>query len=186
MESADLERTYSRDQQQQRLNDGFHVTTPVALVRSTTSRSVKSARSQSRHAEGSRAVRLADFEKEVDSASDLEKANEDGIEEVVVPSPSSTSSRTGSRVNGPESLHGEPRKIIRFTDGDPENPDNWRQSKKLYALFVAIMSVMNSTIGSSLPAGATGPISRHFGETNEYKLILPTSMYLVGYVCGPM
>ncbi|KAI4948184.1 hypothetical protein J4E91_006178 [Alternaria rosae] len=39
---------------------------------------------------------------------------------------------------------------------------------------------------SSLAAGATVPISRHFNQTNEYALILPTSMYLVGYACGPM
>jgi MFS family permease len=45
---------------------------------------------------------------------------------------------------------------------------------------------MNSTMTSSLAAGATVPISRHFNEYNEYKLILPTSMYLVGYVFGPM
>jgi MFS family permease len=45
---------------------------------------------------------------------------------------------------------------------------------------------MNSTMNSSLAAGAVGPISRHFNEYNEYKLILPTSMYLVGYACGPM
>ncbi|KAI4707121.1 hypothetical protein J4E89_008060 [Alternaria sp. Ai002NY15] len=48
------------------------------------------------------------------------------------------------------------------------------------------MSVMNSTMTSSLAAGATAPISRHFNQTNEYALILPTSMYLVGYACGPM
>ena len=45
---------------------------------------------------------------------------------------------------------------------------------------------MNSTMNSSLAAGAVAPISQHFHEYNEYMLILPTSMYLVGYVCGPM
>ncbi|CAN9138663.1 unnamed protein product [Alternaria alternata] len=45
---------------------------------------------------------------------------------------------------------------------------------------------MNSTMTSSLAAGAAVPISRHFNEYDEYKLILPTSMYLVGYACGPM
>ncbi|KAF9695617.1 hypothetical protein EKO04_006440 [Ascochyta lentis] len=172
MESADLERTYSRDQQQQRLNDGFHVTTPIALVR---------------NAEGSHATRLEDFEKDVDSSSDLEK-EEDQIEEVVSSPPSNTTSRSGSHSNDSVASPEEPiaKKIIRFRDGDPDNPNNWRQPKKFYAVFVAIMSVMNSTIGSSLPAGATGPISQHFHETNEYRLILPTSIYLVGYVFGPL
>lgn len=45
---------------------------------------------------------------------------------------------------------------------------------------------MNSTIASSLAAGATEPISKHFSEHNEYRLILPTSIYLVGYTCGPL
>ncbi|KAJ4398884.1 hypothetical protein N0V91_009837 [Didymella pomorum] len=136
------------------------------------------------HAEGSRTTRLKDVEKEVESSSDFEKAKEDEIEEVVTPPASSTTSRAGSHDSN--AVQGDAKKIIRFRDGDPDNPDNWQQIKKLYALFVAIMSVMNSTIGSSLPAGATGPISQHFHEYNEYKLILPTSMYLVGYVCGPM
>lgn len=29
-------------------------------------------------------------------------------------------------------------------------------------------------------------MSRHFNETNEQMLLLPTSVYLVGYVCGPL
>ena len=45
---------------------------------------------------------------------------------------------------------------------------------------------MNSTMNSSLAAGATAPISAHFGNTNEAQLILPTSIYLVGYVIGPI
>lgn len=40
--------------------------------------------------------------------------------------------------------------------------------------------------GDRLAAGATGPISEHFHVSSEAKLILPTSMYLVGYVAGPM
>ena len=45
---------------------------------------------------------------------------------------------------------------------------------------------MNSTMSSSLAAGATRPISERFGETNEFRLILPTSIYLVGYMVGPL
>ncbi|KAF2997916.1 hypothetical protein E8E13_004912 [Curvularia kusanoi] len=131
--------------------------------------------------------RLKDLEKEADSTSDVEP-EETKVEEVVTLPASGAGSRNGSCSETSIASHQDPtiKKIIRFKEGDPDNPDNWRQIKKLYALFVAIMSVMNSTIGSSLPAGATGPISQHFNETNEYKLILPTSMYLVGYVCGPM
>jgi hypothetical protein len=131
---------------------------------------------------------LRDLEKDVDSPSDTEK--EDGIEKVASRTPSTLASpaRTDSQYDASSAHDGDAprRKVIRFEDGDPENPNNWSRGKKIYALIVAIMSVMNSTMNSSLAAGAVGPISHHFNEYNEYKLILPTSMYLVGYACGPM
>ncbi|KAG9191578.1 hypothetical protein G6011_10312 [Alternaria panax] len=192
MDSADLERSYSR--QQQGLGPGHEaITSPVALVRSFTSKSQKS--STSRHSSRSRigvdsprAARLRDLEKDIDETSDAEKG--DAIEKVAsrtpstlsLPERSSVSSVTPSVHDG----HVNGRRVIRFEDGDPENPNNWGRWKKIYALFVAIMSVMNSTMTSSLAAGATVPISRHFSQSDEYKLILPTSMYLVGYACGPM
>ncbi|OAL44349.1 MFS general substrate transporter [Pyrenochaeta sp. DS3sAY3a] len=188
MESADLERTYSREQQ--RLGPGHEVViSPVALVRSVTSRSQRSRRSSRSRAgeQSARAARLKDLEKDnVDFASDLEK--EDQIEKIASPAPSTldSASRNASQSDASSSHETQQRRVIRFEDGDPENPDNWGKWKKVYALFVAIMSVMNSTMNSSLAAGTIAPLSRHFNEYDEYKLILPTSMYLVGYVCGPM
>ncbi|RAR11969.1 mfs general substrate transporter [Stemphylium lycopersici] len=192
MESADLERTYSREQQG--LGPGHEaITSPVALVRSFTSKSQRSSRSRqsSRNrtgAESSRAACLRELHEHVDELSDPE--NDDPIEKVASRTPSTFSSpaRTGSPSDA-SSIHDERargRRVLRFADGDPENPNNWGRWRKVYSLFVAIMSVMNSTMTSSLAAGAVGPISLHFNEYNEYKLILPTSMYLVGYACGPM
>ncbi|KAF2743980.1 MFS general substrate transporter [Sporormia fimetaria CBS 119925] len=77
------------------------------------------------------------------------------------------------------------RTILRFDDADPMQPNNWSQKRKIFAVFVAIMTVMNSTMASSLPSGATGPISQRYNQHNEYLLVLPTSIYLVGYCCGP-
>jgi hypothetical protein len=131
---------------------------------------------------------LRDLEKDVDSPSDTEK--EDAIEKVASRTPSTLNSPARTNLHSDaSSAHDEDtqrRKVLRFEDGDPEDPNNWGRWKKFYALIVAIMSVMNSTMNSSLAAGAVGPISRRFDEYNEYKLILPTSMYLVGYACGPM
>ncbi|EUC37728.1 hypothetical protein COCCADRAFT_22703 [Bipolaris zeicola 26-R-13] len=178
MESgADLEKSYSREQQGVGPTHEA-ITSPVALVRSFTS---KSQRSLSRQRYTTRTARLKELEKDVDE-SDVE--HEDAIERV--------ESRVSSSHNGTSapseisSEHGQRRRVLRFEDGDPENPDNWGRWKKIYAVFVAIISVMNSTMNSSLAAGATGPISRHFNEYNEYMLVLPTSMYLVGYAFGPM
>ncbi|KAF2034112.1 MFS general substrate transporter [Setomelanomma holmii] len=196
MESnTDLERTYSREQQ--RFGEGLEsVATPVALVRSITSRSQKSAKSRrsSRSRTGeesSRAAYLKSLEKEIDNPSDVEK--EDRIEDIDSRSlsTSTTPSRRGSHSTNSSAPDGQSpeQKVIRFGDGDPENPNNCKYAYKSYAFLVATMAgnlVMNSTMSSSLASGATEPISLHFDVTSEYLLVLPTSMFLVGYVFGPM
>lgn len=48
------------------------------------------------------------------------------------------------------------------------------------------MQVLNSTIGSSLPSGASKYIVADFNITDETKLVLPISLFLVGYVLGPL
>lgn len=45
---------------------------------------------------------------------------------------------------------------------------------------------MNSTLGSSLPSGAIGFIAPYFNITNDQQLVLPISLFLVGYVTGPI
>ncbi|KAH7066907.1 major facilitator superfamily domain-containing protein [Paraphoma chrysanthemicola] len=194
MEShTDLERTYSREQQ--RYGEGLEaIATPVALVRSVTSRSQKSSKSQrssrSRTRPGeasSRAAYLKTLDKDIDSPYNHEE--EDRIEEVDSRSlsTSTTPSRRSHSTTSSRSNDTSPeQKIIRFEDDDPENPNNWSFPKKSYAFLVATMAVMNSTVSSSIAAGATPPISDHFNVTSEYLLVLPTSIFLVGYVFGPM
>lgn len=46
--------------------------------------------------------------------------------------------------------------------------------------------VLNSTVGSALPSGASRQTQEHFGITNESLLVLPVSVYLIGYVLGPL
>lgn len=45
---------------------------------------------------------------------------------------------------------------------------------------------MNSTIGSSIASGVSHETSRHFNITKDALLVLPVSIYLVGYVVGPL
>ncbi|CAD6577884.1 MAG: hypothetical protein ASARMPRED_008439 [Alectoria sarmentosa] len=89
-----------------------------------------------------------------------------------------------------ENLHGKPnhdeRIIVSFPDGDPENPYNWRMRKKVYILLAGIVAVINSTLGSSLPSNAINYIAPYFHVTNEQQLVLPISLFLVGYVLGPI
>ncbi|CAI6336493.1 unnamed protein product [Periconia digitata] len=170
-DASALEKTYSRDSRAQE-NNGFQVqNTPVSLVRSVTQRSFEAQ---------SRTAYVLPLN-EAKSTPDEETCNRS---KKTVDSPASFT---------PDSSSGEDhgidtpcRTVIRFKDGDPENPNNWSMWKKTYALLVAIFSVMNSTMSSSLAAGATAPMSQHFGVSSETELILPTSIYLVGYVVGPM
>ena len=53
-------------------------------------------------------------------------------------------------------------------------------------LIMGIVAVINSTLGSSLPSGAIGFIGSDFHVTNDLQLVLPISLFLVGYVLGPM
>ena len=46
--------------------------------------------------------------------------------------------------------------------------------------------VVNSTLGSSLPSNAIPFISKEFNITSSTTKILPLSMYLLGYVLGPL
>lgn len=55
----------------------------------------------------------------------------------------------------------------------------------MYILFAGIVAVMNSTLGSSLPSNAIDYIAPYFQVTNEQQLVLPISLFLVGYVLGP-
>ncbi|KAL8872418.1 MAG: hypothetical protein Q9174_001950 [Haloplaca sp. 1 TL-2023] len=78
------------------------------------------------------------------------------------------------------------RIIISFPHGDPENPYNWSTGRKIFVLFVGIVSVLNSTLGSSMPSGAIEYLARYFDVTDEAQLVLPISLFLVGYVFGPI
>ncbi|KAF7572982.1 hypothetical protein PtrSN002B_007364 [Pyrenophora tritici-repentis] len=131
MESADLERSYSREQQG--LGPGLEaIATPVALVRSFTSKSHRSAcsRQSSKNRSGiesSRAARLRELEKGIHDSFETEK--EDTVEQVASRTPSVLSTTRGTDPSSEtSSVHrGDEvrRRVIRFEDGDPENPNNW-------------------------------------------------------------
>lgn len=60
------------------------------------------------------------------------------------------------------------------------------QGRKIFVLFGGIVSVVNSTLGSSLPSGATQYLAEYFHVTSQAQLVLPISLFLVGYVFGPV
>ncbi|KAL9049170.1 MAG: hypothetical protein Q9206_005656 [Seirophora lacunosa] len=79
-----------------------------------------------------------------------------------------------------------PRVVISFRPGDPENPYNWSTPRKFFVIATGIVSVVNSTLGSSLPSGASDYLADEFHITSQAQLVLPISLFLVGYVLGPI
>ncbi|KAI7637083.1 MFS general substrate transporter, partial [Hortaea werneckii] len=78
------------------------------------------------------------------------------------------------------------RVVVSFDDGDPLNPYNFSQPKKLFIVVTCMVLVMNSTIGSSIASGISEPTQEYFGISNDQLLVLPISIYLIGYVIGPL
>ncbi|KAI9739250.1 MAG: hypothetical protein M1834_007463 [Cirrosporium novae-zelandiae] len=76
--------------------------------------------------------------------------------------------------------------VVSFSRNDPECAYNWSKKKKNIVRTVYIIAVLNSTFGSALPSGAISFIGEYFHVTSELQLVLPISMFLVGYVLGPL
>ena len=51
---------------------------------------------------------------------------------------------------------------------------------------VLCITVLNSTFGSSLPSNAIPYILTEFNVTSKTQASLPISVYLIGYVLGPL
>lgn len=89
--------------------------------------------------ETSRAARLRELEKDVKYASDPEDSDRDPIERVESPVPSTPSLHNGTNTLSETSSVHDPRasgrRILRFEDGDPENPNNWGRVSRT-ALYV--------------------------------------------------
>ncbi|EMR64643.1 putative mfs multidrug transporter protein [Eutypa lata UCREL1] len=81
---------------------------------------------------------------------------------------------------------GELDEIAAFAPGDPENPFNWSSRKKGFIVFVGIIAILNSTFDSSLPSGAIDFITDEFNVADPVQHALPISVYLVGYILGPL
>ena len=43
-----------------------------------------------------------------------------------------------------------------------------------------------SAVGSSIPSGAIGTIADYFNVKGEELLVLPVSIFLIGYILGPL
>ena len=76
--------------------------------------------------------------------------------------------------------------VVEFQRNDPGDPHNWPMKKKIFIITVGIVAVLNSTISSSLASGVIAQIAADFHVKNQEQFVLPTSIFLVGYVVGPL
>lgn len=56
----------------------------------------------------------------------------------------------------------------------------------MHVVTAGIAFCFNSAMGSSLPSGANEQIAAYFNITSDTKLVLLTSLYLIGYAVGPL
>ncbi|KAI9889972.1 MAG: hypothetical protein M1814_004590 [Vezdaea aestivalis] len=86
------------------------------------------------------------------------------------------------------STHSETKEmeIVHFSMGDPDHPWNWSRKRKAFVLMIGVSTTVNCTLGSSLPSGAIPFIAKDFGVPDGPQLVLPISMFLIGYVVGPL
>ncbi|KAK6064480.1 Polyamine transporter 3 [Seiridium cupressi] len=78
------------------------------------------------------------------------------------------------------------RTIVVWDEGDVENPSNWSNMKKWFIIFIAMVLTTNSTMGSTLPSMAMPYIAKEWDVGPKEQAALPTSIYLIGYVMGPL
>lgn len=78
-----------------------------------------------------------------------------------------------------------PEGYLEFGPIDIENPKNWSKATRWYITMVNILLVVNATMASSSPSGATRAIASEF-HVSEVATNLILTMFLLGYCCGPL
>lgn len=76
--------------------------------------------------------------------------------------------------------------VTALNEDDQQSPPNWSSRKKFHVFAAGILADFNSTLGSALPSGAIGSISKQFGVHSKVQLVLPISMYVIGFIAGPL
>ncbi|SNX84458.1 probable mfs-multidrug-resistance transporter [Melanopsichium pennsylvanicum] len=89
------------------------------------------------------------------------------------------------RPHGNPDESNDPNQVGWDGPNDPENPQNWSQSKKWRITVLASFLTVNVTFASSAPSSATQQISQEF-EIGTVTATLITSLFLAGYVVGPV
>ncbi|KAJ5793804.1 hypothetical protein N7457_000403 [Penicillium paradoxum] len=76
--------------------------------------------------------------------------------------------------------------LVEFPEDSPKSPPNWSFNKKFYNAVVALFIVLNSGIAAGLPSNAVPTIMQDFQQSGDQQKVLPTAVFLIGYVVGPL
>ncbi|KAI0946742.1 hypothetical protein AcW1_010117 [Taiwanofungus camphoratus] len=68
---------------------------------------------------------------------------------------------------------------------DPENPQNWSDTRRWAITALSLVMTINVTFASSAPSSAGEYIAAHFHRPTEYAYLV-TSVFLFGYIIGPL
>ncbi|KAB8233547.1 MFS general substrate transporter [Aspergillus alliaceus] len=66
------------------------------------------------------------------------------------------------------------------------DPPGWTTRKKHFVVFVGLLTLFNSVFDSTIPSGGIRFITASLDVHDEIQQVLPTSVFLVGYVMGPL
>ena len=70
--------------------------------------------------------------------------------------------------------------VIAWETDDRENPYNFSRTRKQFIVFVCVITILNATLGSSLPSNVVSKLSEEWGIESTYQEILPISVYIIG------
>ncbi|KAJ5532717.1 MFS general substrate transporter [Penicillium frequentans] len=97
-------------------------------------------------------------------------------------------SQTSDDENGPYDKE-QPKKSEELIDfdgpNDPEHPQNWSLLARIWATFMLAMFNLVVAIASSIFGSAQTKVAGEFRASEEVT-VLGTSLYLVGYILGPL
>lgn len=73
--------------------------------------------------------------------------------------------------------------VLAWEIDDPENPYNFSKPRKNFIIFVSVICILNSTLGSSLPSNVVPKLAEEWNIESTYQRILPISVYIIGKYC---
>ncbi|KAJ7240402.1 MFS polyamine transporter [Mycena haematopus] len=105
-------------------------------------------------------------------------------ESFAAPVPEQANRRFSTITRAPSALL-DPEELTWEGPGDKSNPQNWSNAQKWFITFIVVIMTVNVTFSSAAPADTQDFVAADFGSSAEVADLI-TSLFLLGYVLGPM